>query len=122
MKILLVILLFILTGCVSKSLIKENATPDKLVKGMSRRQVVGVLGRPSFVSTDAEARKVWVYYKFSDYKPMPEAGMGKGLLVHRGTRYSMRKLKPLTLIINFDKKKRVRSFVYHKSRPRKPRL
>jgi hypothetical protein len=99
--------------------------------GMSGGDVIGVIGSPNIVSTDADRNEVWVYDKlatdvaYSDsqggvlgliFGPFGSAG---GVAVGGGRRSagaSSSSQRTLTVIINFDSEKRVDDFAYHTSR------
>jgi hypothetical protein len=99
--------------------------------GMSGGDVIGVIGSPNIVSTDADRNEVWVYDKlatdiaYSDsqggvlgliFGPIGSAG---GVAVGGGRQSagaSSSSQRTLTVIINFDSEKRVDDFAYHTSR------
>jgi hypothetical protein len=99
--------------------------------GMSGGDVIGVIGSPNIVSTDADRNEVWVYDKlatdvaYSDsqggvlgliFGPLGSAG---GVAVGGGRQSagaSSSSQRTLTVIINFDSEKRVDDFAYHSSR------
>jgi hypothetical protein len=99
--------------------------------GMRGGDVIGVIGSPNIVSTDADRNEVWVYDKlatdvaYSDsqggvlgliFGPLGSAG---GVAVGGGRQSagaSSSSQRTLTVIINFDSEKRVDDFAYHSSR------
>ena len=87
--------------------------------GMSGSDVARVLGSPNIVSTDDERREVWIYDKFSTDTTVSESG-GFGTLIILGSSSragsSSTTQRTLTVIIKFDKEKKVRDFAYHTSR------
>ena len=87
--------------------------------GMSGADVAKVLGSPNIVTTDDERREVWIYDKFSTDTTV-SANSGYGTLIILGTSSvsdsSSTTQRTLTVIIKFDKEKKVRDFAYHTSR------
>ena len=103
--------------------------------GMTGADVAGVLGSPNIVSTDEERREVWIYDKISTERAYStDSGGVSALILGGGTPggglvggagsagynsssgASSTSQKTLTVIIKFDKNKRVRDFAYHTSR------
>ena len=87
--------------------------------GMSGADVAKALGSPNIVTTDDERREVWIYDKFSTDTTV-SADAGFGTLIILGTSSvsgsSSTTQRTLTVIIKFDKEKKVRDFAYHTSR------
>ena len=87
--------------------------------GMSGADVARALGSPNIVTTDDERREVWIYDKFSTDTTV-SANSGYGTLIILGTSSvsgsSSTTQRTLTVIIKFDKEKKVRDFAYHTSR------
>ena len=87
--------------------------------GMSGADVAKALGSPNIVSTDDERREVWIYDKFSTDTTV-SGSSGHGTLIILGTSSisgsSSTTQRTLTVIIKFDKEKKVRDFAYHTSR------
>lgn len=87
--------------------------------GMSGADVANVLGSPNIVTTDDERREVWIYDKFSSDATVSESG-GYGTLIILGssakTGARSTSQKTLTVIIKFDKDKKVRDYSYRTSR------
>ncbi len=95
-------------------------TVQKEIKvGMSAAQVAEALGSPNIVTTDEERREVWIYDKFATDVTVSEAS-GYGTLIilgaSRRTGAGSISQRTLTVIIKFDKDKRVRDFAYRTSR------
>ena len=88
-------------------------------KGMSGAEVATALGSPNIVSTDEQGREVWIYDKISTDRVQSESS-GYGTLILLGYRgsavSSSTSQKTLTIIIKYDKDKKVRDFAYHTSR------
>ena len=99
--------------------------------GMSGAEVLGSIGSPNIVSTDAERNEVWVYDKLSTdvaysdseggvlgliFGPIGSAGGGAIGAGRRSAGASSTSQRTLTVIINFDADKRVDDFAYHTSR------
>ena len=87
--------------------------------GMSGSDVAKALGSPNIVTTDDERREVWIYDKLSTDTTV-SADSGFGTLIILGTSSvsgsSSTTQRTLTVIIKFDKEKKVRDFAYHTSR------
>ena len=95
-------------------------TVQKEIKvGMSAAQVAEALGSPNIVTTDEERREVWIYDKFATDVTVSEAS-GYGTLIILGalgrTGAGSTSQRTLTVIIKFDKDKKVRDFAYRTSR------
>ena len=87
--------------------------------GMSEADVAKVLGSPNIVTTDDERREVWIYDKFStDTTVSEKSGFGSLIILGSSGRAgsSSTTQRTLTVIIKFDKEKKVRDFAYHTSR------
>ena len=99
-------------------------------EGMSGADIIGILGSPNIVSTDAERREVWVYdkiateYVYSGGSGGVNAfvlGFNSDVLSGGGGSYSRsagaasRSQRTLTIIIKFDDQSLVRDFAYHSS-------
>ncbi|RLB32752.1 MAG: hypothetical protein DRH12_19115 [Deltaproteobacteria bacterium] len=104
-------------------------------KGMTGAQVAEVLGSPNIVTTDENGNEVWVYDKISTDVTYSTSSAGGGVALLVGGivgdalvggapsgSYSSsagaqsKTQRTLTVIIKFDKNKRVRDFAYHASR------
>jgi len=87
--------------------------------GMSGADVAKALGSPNIVTTDDERREVWIYDKFSTDTTV-SGSSGYGTLIILGTSStsgsSSTTQRTLTVIIKFNKEKKVRDFAYHTSR------
>lgn len=100
-------------------------------RGMSSAEVIEVLGSPNVLSTDAEGREVYVYDKFATEVVASESGWsilgagggygrsgagGGGIGLGGSSGAASRSQRTLTIVIKFDKQKKVRDFAYHTSR------
>jgi outer membrane protein assembly factor BamE (lipoprotein component of BamABCDE complex) len=98
--------------------------------GMSGAEVVAILGSPNIVTTDEERREAWVYDKFATESAYSTSSGGVSVLVlgligdalaggnpssRSSTGASSKSQRTLTIIIKFDKNKKVRDFAYHSS-------
>jgi outer membrane protein assembly factor BamE (lipoprotein component of BamABCDE complex) len=98
--------------------------------GMSGGGVIEVLGSPNIVTTDEERREVWVYDKFATETIYSTSSGGVSALVlgwggnvagaaspsvSGSTGAASKTQRTLTIIIKFDKDKKVRDFAYHAS-------
>ena len=87
----------------------------EIKKGMSGAQVVESLGAPNMVSTDENGNEVWVYDKISTVSAVSESAGGGGLILFGaagGSGAKMTNQRTLTIIVKFDKNKKVRDFAY----------
>lgn len=82
--------------------------------GMSGADVVSVLGAPNIVTSDEQRRETWVYDKIST-EQVVSASYGK-LLWNGIAGAESTTQKTLTIIIKFDKLRKVRDFAYHTSK------
>ena len=132
-----------LAGCMSASEHRNEVRADggdkltvgivqKEVKvGMSGADIIGILGSPNIVSTDAERREVWIYDKIATEYAYSSSGggvnsfilgFGSDVLVGGGGGYNQnagaasKSQRTLTIIIKFDTASMVRDFAYHSSR------
>lgn len=114
-----------LVGCKTaaehRAEVEDNATErvtvgnvqSEVKVGMSGAEVATILGSPNIVSTDSERREVWIYDKI------------RTTLAHSASHSSFWYTSPagaistnqktLTVIIKFDKDKKVRDFSYRQS-------
>lgn len=98
--------------------------------GMSGAEVAAVLGSPNIVTTDEERREVWVYDRVATESAYSESRGGVLALVLAGGGSAAGAAAPtygsaagarsttqrtLTVIVKFDKERRVRDFAYHAS-------
>jgi outer membrane protein assembly factor BamE (lipoprotein component of BamABCDE complex) len=101
--------------------------------GMSGAQVAEALGSPNIVSTDEEGREVWIYDKIATDRVYSESSGGISTLIlggvagsglvggagaagYRGSSGAVStSQRTLTVIVKFDKEKKVRDFAYHSS-------
>lgn len=103
--------------------------------GMSGGEVAQVLGSPNIVTTDEQGREVWIYDKISTTKVVSRSSGGISTLILGGALFgggligaaaapyygseagaSSTRQRTLTIIIKYDKQKKVREFAYHTSR------
>lgn len=122
------LLALIVTGCQSvadqlkamtQSTSDQSLTVAKaqteIKKGMSGAQIVESLGAPNMVSTDENGNEVWVYDKISTVSAVSESAGGGGLILFGaagGSGAKMTNQRTLTIIVKFDKNKKVRDFAY----------
>jgi len=103
----------------------DKLTPGKVEmsirKGMPQADVLGALGNPNIVSTDAKGQQVWTWDRMStsEVRSAEQGGVGGWLLVGFGhsssASASHRSQRTMTLIIYFDEKNCVRDLAYHSS-------
>lgn len=103
--------------------------------GMSGGEVAQVLGSPNIVSTDEQGREVWIHDKISTTRVMSRSSGGVSALILGGALIgsglaggavapyyssaagaSSTQQRTLTILIKYDKQKKVRDFAYHTSR------
>ena len=98
--------------------------------GMSGADILGILGSPNIVSTDAERREVWVYDKIATEYVYSSDGGGVSAFIlgfdsnvlggpsggyNRNSGAASRSQRTLTIIIKYDEAKKVRDFAYNYS-------
>ena len=121
----------LLSGCMTAQEHREavqDDSSDRVTVGnvqreikleMSGADVAKVLGSPNILTTDDERREVWIYDKFSTDTTVSEnSGFGSLIILGSSGRAgsSSTTQRTLTVIIKFDKEKKVRDFAYHTSR------
>jgi len=131
-----------LGGCMSAGQHREAVRDDSADKitvgvvqkevrvGMSGADIIGILGSPNIVSTDAERREVWVYDKIATEYVYSSGGGGVNAFIlgfdsdvlagggggyNRNAGAASRSQRTLTIIIKFDEQSLVRDFAYHSS-------
>jgi outer membrane protein assembly factor BamE (lipoprotein component of BamABCDE complex) len=125
------LLVVVLSGCMTAPQHREavqdtsgdrvtvGSVQREIKLGMSGADVAKALGSPNIVTTDDERREVWIYDKFSTDTTV-SGSSGYGTLIILGTSStsgsSSTTQRTLTVIIKFDKEKKVRDFAYHTSR------
>lgn len=132
MKKIIVIMLtsIFIQGCMTagehRDAVQENSS-DKITVGkvqreisvgMSGSQVAQVLGSPNIVSTDKDNNEVWIYDKVSTNSASSSSRGGANILIlfsSSNSAASSSSQKTLTIIIKFDKDKKVRDFSYRTS-------
>jgi outer membrane protein assembly factor BamE (lipoprotein component of BamABCDE complex) len=105
-----------------------GAAQDKLTVGSVQREiregqsgadVAAALGSPNIVTSDAEGGETWVYDRISTSNAYSTSQAGINALFLAGASASAgassTSQRTLTVIIRFDKSKRVRSFSYRSS-------
>ena len=140
--ILLFASLFFLTGCKTvedhvrgvRDESGERVTVGKvqaeIETGMSGAKVAEILGSPNIVTTDEERREVWIYDKFRTETITSKSSAGGSILIlglidsvlggvapsyKSSSGATSKSQKTMTIIIKFDKDKKVRDFAYHQS-------
>ncbi len=87
----------------------------EITLGMSSAAVVEAIGSPNVVTTDEQRREVWVYDKIAT-DVAASGGSWTLLLLGQSAGAASKSQRTLTIIIKFDKDKKVRDFAYHSSR------
>ena len=86
--------------------------------GMSGGQVAQILGSPNIVSTGEDGNEVWIYDKMSSSVSQSSSQSGVWFIVAYGGSSSSERSssqRTLTIVINFDKNKKVKKLAYHSS-------
>ena len=131
-----------LGGCMSAAQHREAVQDDSAGRitvgivqkevsvGMSGADIIGILGSPNIVSTDAERREVWVYDKIATEYVYSRGGGGVNAFIlgfdsdvllgggggyNRNAGAASRSQRTLTIIIKYDEDSLVRDFAYHSS-------
>jgi len=126
-KICLILALgLLLSGCASANRQGEGKA-DKLTVGKVQReirigmpssQVVEALGSPNIVTTDENRLEVWVYDKIATDVSYSEREGGVWLIIagiSGSSGSASTSQRTLTVVVKFDKDKKVRDFAYHSS-------
>jgi outer membrane protein assembly factor BamE (lipoprotein component of BamABCDE complex) len=120
-----VFLSFFISACVVHQAPPPDQGADKLTVGkvqgeikvgLPASDVVAVLGSPNMVMTDGERREVWTYDKISTERTDARSSSYGTLIIlgaSQRTSSSSTVQKTLTIIIYFDKDKKVRDFAYN---------
>lgn len=89
----------------------------EIKKGMSGAEVIAILGSPNIVTTDEEIREAWVYDKFATEAAYSTSTGGFSIIFlgERPVGAASKTQRTLTIVIKFDKNKKVRDFAYHSS-------
>jgi len=119
------------TGCVNNESLYAPQKEEKLTvakaqnelkAGMSSAKVIEIMGSPNIISTNDEGNEVWVYDKVSTQNASQSGSIGTGfipsLLVggNSSSSSSASSQRTLTIIIKYDKNKKVKDIAYHTSR------
>ena len=142
LTILALISLILIPGCKSASDHRRDVRDDtgekvtvgkvqaEIKVGMSGAEVVSILGSPNIVTTDENRQEAWVYDKFATESAYSTSSGGVSVLVLAGignvlggaapstnssTGATSKTQRTLTIVIKFDKNKKVRDFAYHSS-------
>jgi len=102
-------------GAVEGNRITLGTVQRQIRIGMTSAEVAEVLGSPNVVTTDEERREVWLYDKFATDVAASE-GYWTILLVGQSARAASKSQRTLTIVVKFDRHKKVRDFAYHTSR------
>lgn len=122
-NILILMLVVFISACSHPVSVGPNATnltvgkvQGEIKEGMAASAVAMVLGSPNIVTTDENRREVWIYDKVSS-NSVNTTNSGYGTLIILGANTSQSESttsqKTLTIIIKFDKDKKVRDFAYN---------
>ena len=122
-NILILVLVLLISACTHPVSVGPNATnltvgkvQGEIKEGMAASAVAMVLGSPNIVTTDENRREVWIYDKVSS-NSVNTTNSGYGTLIILGANTSQSESttsqKTLTIIIKFDKDKKVRDFAYN---------
>jgi len=122
-NILILVLVLLISACTHPVSVGPNATnltvgkvQGEIKEGMAASAVAIILGSPNIVTTDENRREVWIYDKVSS-NSVNTTNSGYGTLIILGANTSQSEStttqKTLTIIIKFDKDKKVRDFAYN---------
>jgi outer membrane protein assembly factor BamE (lipoprotein component of BamABCDE complex) len=125
----LILISLFLVGCKTASEHRRDIRDDtgdkvtvgkvqaEIKKGMSGAEVIAILGSPNIVTTDEEIRENWVYDKFATEGVYSTSTGGLSILFlgERPVGAVSKTQRTLTIVIKFDKSKKVRDFAYHSS-------
>ena len=122
-NILILMLVVFISACTHPVSVGPNATnltvgkvQGEIKEGMLASSVATILGSPNIVTTDENRREVWIYDKVSS-NSVNTSNSGFGSLIILGASTSQSESttsqKTLTIIIKFDKDKKVRDFAYN---------
>lgn len=84
----------------------------ELEVGMSSAAVVEALGSPNIVTTDDSGCEVWVYDRFAEEVRAQRNGFFL-VFFYGDTHREDRTTRTLTVVVKFDKDRRVRELAYH---------
>lgn len=84
-------------------------------QGMAQTQVVSCLGSPNIVTTDEQGHETWVYDKISSQGAHSRSASGFIFWENQSGAYDNTQ-KTLTVMIKFNRQKRVQSIDYHQSK------
>jgi len=130
-SLMVVSILFIFVGCTNNGNLYTQQADEKLTvakaqndlkKGMSSAEVIEIMGSPNIISTNKEGNEVWVYDKISTQNASQSNNFGTGfipsLFVQGGSSSSSNasSQRTLTIIVKYDKSKKVQDISYHTSR------
>jgi outer membrane protein assembly factor BamE (lipoprotein component of BamABCDE complex) len=119
-----------LAGCSTAASHRESVQSDKgdritvgkvqreIRMGMSSAEVIEALGSPNIVSTDENRLEVWVYDKIASDVTYSNNDGGVWLIfgtVGGSSGAASTSQRTLTIVVKFDKDKKVRDFAYHSS-------
>lgn len=122
-NILILMLVVFISACSHPVSVGPNATnltvgkvQGEIKEGMPASSVARILGSPNIVTTDENRREVWIYDKVSS-NSVNTSNSGFGSIIILGVSTSQSESttsqKTLTIIIKFDKDKKVRDFAYN---------
>ena len=122
-NILILMLVVFISACSHPVSVGPNATnltvgkvQGEIKEGMPASSVATILGSPNIVTTDENRREVWIYDKVSS-NSVNTSNSGFGSIIILGASTSQSEIstsqKTLTIIIKFDKDKKVRDFAYN---------
>lgn len=126
----LILSLLFLSGCSTASSHLKSVKSDEADRvtvgkvqreiriGMSSTKVIEALGSPNIVTTDENRLESWVYDKIATDVSYSNSNGGVWLLLGSAGGSSgaaSTSQRTLTIVIKFDKDKKVRDFAYHSS-------
>ena len=122
-NMLMLVIVLLISACTHPVNVGPNATnltvgkvQGEIKEGMAASAVAIILGSPNIVTTDENRREVWIYDKVSTNRVnTTNSGFGSIIILGADTSQSESTTtqRTLTIIIKFDKDKKVRDFAYN---------
>jgi outer membrane protein assembly factor BamE (lipoprotein component of BamABCDE complex) len=119
MRTVALVSLALLAGCKSKPPPEEegkNLTAGvvqrEIRKGMSGAQVIEALGQPQIVTGDENGNEVWTYERYARDVETRQAGYWV-IFIWGSKEQAKGSTRSFTVVIHFDKDKKVERFGYH---------
>lgn len=105
--------------CEGPSTFTLGKVQSSICNGMGQDQVLVQLGAPNIVTTDDNGHETWVYDKVSSEGSHSSSSAAGGFILFGGQKNAgayETSQKTLTVILNFDHRKKVSAINYHQSK------